>query len=170
MRRRAGACPAPYGTGLAPARPPQGAALHSKWEITSVLSRLTLHSRAWRIRRFEASVAPTSIPPWREVCGSSSDSHFRIQGQTANRQPAAAHGLRRARAAILVHAGALRYRPNMGCRAGACPGQAAPRGGPWSFYIYAEIFWRCATSPLPLGGEGGPPPAFSSAGVGRVKG
>jgi len=56
---------------------------------------------------FQASVAQTSVPPWREVCGSSSDSRFRLQGQTGNRQPAAAHGLRRAHAAILVHAGAL---------------------------------------------------------------
>jgi hypothetical protein len=39
-----------------------------------------------------------------------------------------------------------------------------------SFYIFAEIFWPCATCPLPLGGEGGPPPAFSSAGAGRVRG
>jgi hypothetical protein len=43
--------------------------------------------------------------------------------------------------------------------------RAAPWGGPWSFYIFAEIF-----CPLPLGGEGGPPPAFSSAGAGRVRG
>jgi hypothetical protein len=53
-------------------------------------------------------------------------------------------------------------------RAGACPGLAAPRGGPWSFYIFTGIFWPCASS-LPLGGEGGPPPAFSSAGAGRVR-
>jgi hypothetical protein len=48
--------------------------------------------------------------------------------------------------------------------------RAAPRSGLWSFYILAEIFWPCATCPLPLGGEGGPPPAFSSAGAGRVRG
>ena len=59
-----------------------------------------------------------------EICSSSSYSCFRIQGQTGNRQPAAAHWLRRARAAVLVHPGPLRYRPNMGCRAGACPSQA----------------------------------------------
>src|SRR5271157_551417 len=29
---------------------------------------------------------------------------------------------------------------------------------------------RAASGPLPLGGEGGPPPAFSSAGAGRVRG
>ena len=40
----------------------------------------------------------------------------------------------------------------------------------WSFYIFVEIFRSCATRPLPLGGEGGPPPAFSSAGAGRVRG
>jgi hypothetical protein len=53
-------------------------------------------------------------------------------------------------------------------------GICRPRGGasapPWSFYIFAEIFWPCGTCPLPLGGEGGPPPAFSSAGAGRVRG
>jgi hypothetical protein len=42
-----------------------------------------------------------------EVCGSSSDLRFRIQGQTGNRQPATAHGLRRAHAGILVYAGPL---------------------------------------------------------------
>ena len=42
----------------------------------------------------------------------------------------------------------------------ACGGAEAP---PWSFYIFAETFWPCATCPLPLGGEGGPPPAFFSA-------
>jgi hypothetical protein len=52
----------------------------------------------------QASVARTSVF---EVRGSSSGSRFRIQGRTRNRQPAAAHGLRRANAAILVHARAL---------------------------------------------------------------
>ena len=33
------------------------------------------------------------------------------------------------------------------------------------------FFLPCTDSrPLPLGGEGGPPPAFSSAGAGRVRG
>ena len=54
----------------------------------------------------QASVAQTSVPLWREVCGSCSDSRFPIQGQTGRRQPAATHGLRRAHAAISVHAGA----------------------------------------------------------------
>ena len=71
--------------------------------------------------RIQASVAPASVPPWREVCGSSSDSRFRIQGQTGNRQPVAGHWLRRADASTLVHARPMRYCPNMGCRAGACP-------------------------------------------------
>ena len=67
--------------------------------------------------------------------------------------------------------------------------RAAPWGGHCSFYIFPEIFRLCATCPpplgegvwrlailtvggrpLPLGGEGGPPPAFSSAGAGRVRG
>jgi hypothetical protein len=52
----------------------------------------------------EGSVVQTSAF---EVCGSSSDSRFRIQGQTGNRQAAAAHWLRGAHAAMLVHAGAL---------------------------------------------------------------
>ena len=50
------------------------------------------------------------------------------------------------------------------------PGRAGLQPRSWSFYIFAEIFWPCATCPLPFGGEGGPPPAFSSAGAGRVRG
>jgi len=52
----------------------------------------------------EGSVAQTSAF---EVCGSCSDSRFRMQGRTGNRQPAAAHSLHRTHAGILVHAGPL---------------------------------------------------------------
>ncbi len=52
----------------------------------------------------KAGVARTSVF---EVCGSPSDSRFRIQGQTGNRQRAAADLLRGAHAAIMVHVGPL---------------------------------------------------------------
>ena len=74
---------------------------------------------------FSASVAQTSVF---EVCGSSADLRFRIQGQTGNRQPGAAHGLRRTHAGILVHAtprgaqsGALRQPAGI-------PGSSPPAG------------------------------------------
>ena len=38
-------------------------------------------------------------------------------------------------------------------RAAGCPGQGQGKPWPWSFYIFAEIFWPCATCPPPLGGE-----------------
>jgi SAM-dependent methyltransferase len=67
--------------------------------IVSVVSSPDIYTHEW------ASFTQTSAF---EVCGSSSDSRFRIQGLTGNRQPAAAHGLPRAHAGTLVHAGPLR--------------------------------------------------------------
>ena len=41
----------------------------------------------------------------------------------------------------------------------------------WGFHILCSpCCARPHPNPLPLGGEGGPPPAFSSAGAGRVRG
>ena len=98
-------------------------------------------SRRWPLRRLwpdlvcrgrAAGTRPSASIRERcvlEAYGSSSDSRFRILGQTGNCQPAAVHGLRRVRAGTLVHAGPLRYCPTMGCRAGACSGQAPPHSG-----------------------------------------
>jgi tetratricopeptide (TPR) repeat protein len=44
------------------------------------------------------------------------------------------------------------------------------RGGPPAVAGVASGAAQREASPLPLGGEGGPPPAFSSAGAGRVRG
>ena len=81
--------------GYATSRENQGGPKVSKTPEEVMRSETTLHLA------LPAGVAQTSVF---EVCGSSSDSRFRIQGQTGNRQPAAAHWLRRAHAAIIVHA------------------------------------------------------------------
>jgi hypothetical protein len=56
-----------------------------------------------------------------------------------------------------------RMRWMLACNAHVSQMRPLPSSALRSFYIFAEIFWPCATCPLPLGGEGGPPPAFSSA-------
>jgi len=40
----------------------------------------------------------------------------------------------------------------------------------WRLAIFSDVSRVRILCPLPLGGEGGPPPAFSSAGAGRVRG